>query len=89
MFGKKQPKTIDMSTGELLGEMFALKPVSLWTKVKYISVDSINGQHEYYKDASYRMTDNVLMIRDNKEHVFYNMNNVIKYYFEPEDSPPS
>ena len=84
MFCKKQPKTIDMSTGELI----EFKPVSLWTKVKHISVDTISGRHDYYKDARYRITGNALIISNDKDYIFYNMDNVIKYFCEPEDNPP-
>ena len=80
MFGKKKVKCIDMSTGNLMEP----KPVPLWKKVKHISVNTINGQHYSYKDAEFRATDNVLIIKNNKDHVFYNMENVIKYGFELE-----
>jgi len=84
MFGKKRPKT---DIGELLVNY---KPISLWTKVKFINVNDINGQRNNFENAEFRVTDNALLIRDKElTCIAYTLDNVIKYYYKLEDSPPS
>lgn len=84
MFGKKQCKTIDMSTGELI----AFKPVSLWTKAKMIEVDTTSGSCNHYENVEFRVTNETLIINDKgTQCTVYNLGHVIKYYFQPDISP--
>ena len=86
---KKQPKTIDISTGELLREKFALEPVPLWTKAKTLKVDDINGSRNHYDNVKFRVTDKALIINDkDAQFIAYNLENIIKYFYQPDISPP-
>jgi hypothetical protein len=71
-----------------MSELISFEPVILWTKVKYIVVNDINGQRNRFEDAEFRITDKALFIRD-KENlcIVYTLDNVVKYFYLPDISP--
>lgn len=59
----------------------------VWTKVEYICIETIDGGFERYKDAEFRILGDRLIIDNCEIHIFYNLNHVIKYYFEIVNPP--
>ena len=57
-----------------------LQPV--WVDAKYVSIDSVDGRHFCYKNVKFRVTNKNLIIKTNCEQIFFNLDNVIFYYFE-------
>ena len=84
MFGKKQPKTIDISTGRLI----EFKPIPLWVKAKSLMVADLDNGYDHYENVEFKVIDNAtLIIRDNEKCIVYNLDKIIKYVFVEDDSP--
>lgn len=75
MFSKTKPKPS-------ANDFIDFKPITLFTPVKYISVDTIDGRHDCYKNAEYRMTSESLIIKIDNERIFYNIDNVVRFSCE-------